>query len=389
MKTNQAWAVVAQHELSVRLRDKTFILSTLFSLVLIIGVFAFQAWNSSKDTTYDLAVTSQSQQMGQTVSTSAPDIDESVTIDLVEADDEAAAEAAVMDEKADAWLQQTDEGWQLVGKSEVPGSLEDIASQTISQSVLAANAKDAGTDLANLQAGSSVTTDILDGDADQQAAAQVVGTIMAVLFYTAAMIFGMYLAMSVTEEKQSRIVEIIATSISLRSLLFGKLIAAVALAVGQLMLYAAVALVGVSFTDFGAMLPGLTSGLLWFVVFFLAGFTMVAALYAVAGSLASRQEDIQSTSLPVTMMIMAVFFGALFAKGTAADVLAWIPPFSALLQPMRLVSGESQWWEALISLGLLVAATGAVILVAERIYRRALMQTGGKISYTEAWKAEL
>lgn len=253
----------------------------------------------------------------------------------------------------------------------------------------AANAQEAGTDLKTLQAGSTVSTDILDGDADQQAAATVVGSIMAVLFYMAAVIFGMYLAMSVTEEKQSRIVELIATSISLRSLLTGKLVAAVTLAVGQLLLYAVVALVGVTFTDFGDMLPGLTSGLAWFVVFFLAGFTMVAALYAVAGALASRQEDIQSTSLPVTMMLMAIFFGALFARGTLADVLAWVPPFSAVLQPMRLVSGEGQWWEALLSLGLLVAATAGVILVAERIYRRALMQISGKLTYKEAWKAEV
>ena len=167
------------------------------------------------------------------------------------------------------------------------------------------------------------------------------------------------------------------------------IIAAIALAVGQLLLYAAVAVVGASFTDWGDMLPGLTSGLAWFVIFFIAGFTMIAALYAVSGALASRQEDIQSTSFPVTMLLMVMFFGAMFASGTVVDVLAWIPPFSAILQPMRLVSGEAQWWEAVISLGLLAAATVAVILVAERIYRRALMQTGGKLTYKDAWNAEL
>nr|WP_257908036.1 hypothetical protein [Janibacter limosus] len=56
---------------------------------------------------------------------------------------------------------------------------------------------------------------------------------------------------------------------------------------------------------------------------------------------------------------------------------------------MRPVSGEAQWWQALISLGILAAVTVGVILVAERIYRRALMQTGGKLSYKDAWNAEL
>ena len=66
-----------------------------------------------------------------------------------------------------------------------------------------------------------------------------------------------------------------------------------------------------------------------------------------------------------------------------------LPPFSAILQPMRLVTGESAWWEALLSLGLLALATGAVVLLAERIYRRALMQTSGKLTITQAWKAEI
>lgn len=389
MITKHAWALVAQRELSVRLRDKTFIGSTLLTLVIIAALMGFQAWNADKEQTYNLIVTSQGQEMGQAIEEAAPDIDDKVTVTLQEAEDSDAAEAAVMDESADAWLHPTDDGWELVGKSDVPSELDDVASQSISQDVLAGNAKEAGTDLATLQQGTSVSTDILDGDAQEQAISQAVGFVMAILFYMAAMIFGMYLAMSVTEEKQSRIVEIIATSIPLRALLFGKLAAAVVLAVGQLVLYGVVALIGVTFTDWGDLLPSFTSGLAWFVVFFLVGFTMLAALYAVAGALASRQEDIQSTSLPVTMIIMAVFFGALFADGMIAEVLAWIPPFSAVLQPMRLVSGEGQWWEAVISLGLLMAATAAVILVAERIYRRALMQTSGKLSYAQAWKAEV
>ena len=68
MSTNTAWTLVAKRELSVRLRDKTFIGSTLLSLVILIAVFGFQAWNANKEATYDVAVTSQSQQMGQTLS---------------------------------------------------------------------------------------------------------------------------------------------------------------------------------------------------------------------------------------------------------------------------------------------------------------------------------
>lgn len=388
MNGNTAWAVVAQRELSVRLRDKTFIGSTLLSLAILVGVFGFQAWQASQDTTYRVAVTSESAPMGQVLERAAGD-DDQVEINLVEVADAGAGRAAVADDSADVWLAPAENGWELTSKQTVDSQLADMARQAISQSVMSMNAERAGTDLDTLRQGSTVTTEVLDGRADQQQAGEFVGFVMAFLFYVAAAMFGMYLAMSVTEEKQSRIVEIIATSIPLRHLLLGKLLGSVVLAVSQMLLYAVVAIIGVSFTPMGDLLPGFTSSLAWFIAFFIAGFTMIAALYAVSGALASRQEDIQSTSMPVTILLMVMFFGAVFARGAIVEVLAWVPPFSAVLQPMRLVTGEATWWEALISLGLLVVAAFAVIVLAERIYRRALMQTSGKLSLKEAWNAEV
>ena len=389
MKTRSTWALVAQRELSVRLRDKTFLGSTLLSLVILIAVFGFQIWQSEGDTTYDLAVTPQAVAMGEQIADRAAATDDSVTVELTEVADADEARAEVREETVDAWLSSTDEGWQLTGLSEVDRSLTTLTQSTVADVVMADNAEQAGTDLQTLQAGSAVAVDVLDGDADESMVGDAVGFAMAFLFYIAAVMFGTYLAMSVTEEKQSRIVEIIATSTSLRQLLIGKLVAAVVLAMLQLALYAVVAVIGVSFTEWGDMLPTFTAGLAWFLVFFVTGFTMIAALFAVAGSLASRQEDVQSTAMPVTVLTMVMFFGALFVEGRIAAVLAWLPPFSAILQPMRLVSGEGEWWQALISLGLLVVATAAVLVLAERIYRRALMQTSGKLTVRQAWKAEV
>ena len=241
MNTRSAWAVVAQREISIRLRDKTFIGSTLLSLVILVGVFGFQTWQSSKDTTFDVAVTSQSQQMGQVLHTAGTKGGH-VGVDLVDVADDDAAEAALDNGKADVWLHRTDGGWQLTGKDDVDDQLEGFAEKTISQTVMADNAQQAGTSIGKLQQGATVSTASLNGDADQEAAGQVVGFIMAILFYMSAIMFGSYLAMSVTEEKQSRIVEIIATSIPLRQLLIGKLVGMVVLAVAQMMLYALIEL---------------------------------------------------------------------------------------------------------------------------------------------------
>ena len=84
-------------------------------------------------------------------------------------------------------------------------------------------------------------------------------------------------------------------------------------------LYAAIGLVGLSFTVVGDLLPAVTGALGWFLVFFLVGFLALACLWAVAGALASRTEDLQSTSTPITMLLLAIFFGSAFLDGTAAD----------------------------------------------------------------------
>lgn len=388
-RTPSVWPLVAQREIMVKLRDKAFVGGTLLTLAIILAVFAFQAWNGDRDRHYDLAVTSEAVPMAQAVSRAAPGIDDSVTVTPTEVADEAAARAALVDGGADAWLHEGKDGWVVTGRSEVPTQLMGALEPTVTQTVLADNARAAGADLAELQRGSQVTTGILEGDVEQRGIAKGAGVAMAVLFYMSAMLFGMTLASSVVEEKQSRIAEIIAASIPTRQLLIGKLVGNIVLAIGQLAIYVAIGIVGLSFTDLGAILPSLSSGLLWFLAYFLVGFTCVAALFAVAGALASRNEDVQSTATPVTMLLMLMFFGTFFVSDSLLAVLAWVPPFSAIAMPMQVVAGEATWWEAALGLVPLLALAAVVLWAAERIYRRALLQTGGKLGYRQAWNAEV
>ncbi len=177
------------------------------------------------------------------------------------------------------------------------------------------------------------------------------GFALAFLFYLASVGFGAALAGSVVEEKQSRIVEIIATKIPVRQLLAGKVLGNTALAVLQMALYGVIGVVGLSFTSYGALLPTVTGALGWFLVFFLVGFLVIACLWAVAGALASRNEDLQSTSMPITMVLLGIFFGSLFLDGTAQTVFSYVPPASAVLMPLRVLDGSAAWWEPFVSLG--------------------------------------
>lgn len=387
--TGGAWRLVARREMAVKLRDKSFILSTLFTLVLIIGVFGFQAWNAERDRSYDLVATAADVPLAQQVAAAAPGVDESVTLDVAEVASADEARDRLAGDEADAWLHREGEQWVLTGQDDVPSQLEEAATQTVATTVLADNARAAGVDVSELQRGTTLQTDLVEGDGDQQAAATGAGLVMAILFYISAILFGMTLANSVVEEKQSRIVEIIATAIPVRQLLVGKIAGNTALAVGQLVLYGAVAVLGVSFTPFGDLLPSLSSAIAWFVLFFLAGFTTIAAMYAMAGALASRTEDVQYTATPVTTLLMLMFFGALLAGDRVLEVLQWVPPFSAIVMPMQIVQGSATWWQAGLALAVLVLVAAVVLVVTERIYRRALLQTSGRMGYREAWTAEV
>ncbi len=383
--SRSAWALVARREVVVKLTDRSFVLGTLVTLVLIAGFMGWQAWDSGRTTTYTVAATSADRAMADRLASDASTVDDTVAVDVEGVADDAAAKALVTGGDADAWLHRGDGGWVLTTDSEEKGALTAVAREVVRQAALEEQATELGTTVERLQAGSTVTTSLLTGDAERAGLAEGIAFAFAFLFYIATLTFGITLANSVVEEKQSRIVEIIATSIPVRQLLVGKIVGNSVLAISQMVLYSAVGLVGLSLTPYSSLVPAISGPVVWFLVFFVAGFVALAALWAVAGSLASRTEEVQSTSTPMTMLVLAVFFGSLFLDGTAKVVASYVPPFSAVLMPTRVLEGTAQWWEAIVALLLLLAAAGVVVRVAERLYRRSLLQTGGKLSMRQAW----
>jgi ABC-2 type transport system permease protein len=381
------WALVARREIATKLVDRTFLVGTFVTIAIIAGLVLIQAVMAQRGNDYRLVSTSADVAMARSVAERAPALDDAVRVTVKEVPDEAAARDALEQESADAWLVSGDDGWRIVGQDEVSSDLEAVATTVVREETLEANAKAAGTTVEVLTRGAVLKTEVLVGDIEQRDFAAAMGFALAFLFYLASVGFGAALAGSVVEEKESRIVEIIATKIPVRQLLAGKVLGNTALAVLQMALYGVIGVVGLSFTSYGALLPTVTGALGWFLVFFLVGFLVIACLWAVAGALASRNEDLQSTSMPITMVLLAIFFGSLFLDGTAQVVFSYVPPASAVLMPLRVLDGSAAWWEPFVSLAILLVAAGLVVLVAERLYRRSLLQTQGRISMRQAWFA--
>jgi ABC-2 type transport system permease protein len=199
----------------------------------------------------------------------------------------------------------------------------------------------------------------------------------------------MYVAMGVVEEKGSRIVEILLTSVRPWQLLGGKIVGLGALALANLVVIIVAGLGAAAATGLAADLPpGMTgiviSALCWFVL----GYAFFAALAAALGSLVSRQEDANSVLTPMTMLMMITYLVAYFAAvqpGSAvARILSLVPPFSSMVMPVRMAGGEVLAWEIALAAVLMLLATVGTLLLGARIYQRAVLRTGARVKLSEA-----
>jgi ABC-2 type transport system permease protein len=386
--TGTAWLLVARREILVKATDRSFLIGTAVSLAIIAGLVGLQIYLGGRTQEFRVAVTPSAVTLAESVRTAAPGIDEDVVVHVHRVADDAAARAEVTDGTADAWLHRGDGGWVLATKSDFEDDLRTVVAEVVRAEALRENAGALGTTPEALERGAALEETLLEGDAQRAELVSFLSFAFVFLFYMAAVTFGVALANSVVEEKQSRIVEIIATAIPLRHLLAGKVVGNTVLAVVQIALFVSVGLVGMSFTDYSTLTAAVSGAAVWFLVFFLAGFVALACLWAVAGALASRTEDLQTTTTPLIMVLVAVLFGGMFLEGTWQTAGSYVPPLSATLMPVRVLDQDVAWWEPLVALALLLASAALTVKVGERLYRRALLKTGGLVSLRQAWRTE-
>ncbi len=213
------------------------------------------------------------------------------------------------------------------------------------------------------------------------------GLVFAVLFLMSAMTYGMQIAQSVIEEKQSRIVEILVAAIPVRQLLAGKVVGNTILALAQMALLVGTGLVGASFIPrFRDFLPAMGAAVGWYLLLFVASFLALACIWAAAGAMGTRNEDLQQTSAPLIYLLMGAYMAGFMATGVWKVALSYVPIVSGILMPARIVEGTAHWWDGLAALVVNLVFAGITVVVGERIYRRALLQTQGRLSYRDAFK---
>ena len=370
-----SWATVARREILAQLTDRAFWIGTLATLALVVLGLGFGVISATGGGTTRVAVSSdESMAVVQRAAASG------VAVEAVEvAPDELRSSVSASD--ADAALEQVPGGWVLTVSdlTDTPDLADAITHVQIS-----ANATALGVDPADVLADTSLSVVPLEGDDLAAVAVFIATAAFSVLFMLAAVTYGMQIAQSVVTEKESRVVAILAAAIPVRQLLIGKVVGNMVMALGQVVLIVGVALLGLSWTDFAPLL-GVVGGVVgWFVLFFIVGFASLACLWAAAGAMATRVQDLSQTTTPLTMVIMLVYFAGFFARGTAATVLSYVPIASTVTMPGRLMSGDAGWLDAVLALVVAAAFMSATIWVGDRIYRRGLLQTGTVLKLRDA-----
>ncbi|NHF63493.1 ABC transporter permease [Microcella pacifica] len=207
-----------------------------------------------------------------------------------------------------------------------------------------------------------------------------------IVFFISAVTFGGTIAQSVVEEKQTRVVEILLSSISSRALLAGKVVGNSILAFGQIIAIAVLAGIGLMVIGQDILISDLGPSVVWFLGFFAIGFVLLAAMYAASASLVSRMEDVGAVLTPVTYLVMIPYFLVIFFNNNelVLGITSYVPFSAPVGMPMRIFLETAQWWEPLVSLAILVVTTVVVVALGARIYQNSLLRTGSRVKLGEA-----
>ncbi|MBR6228764.1 MAG: ABC transporter permease [Eubacterium sp.] len=248
--------------------------------------------------------------------------------------------------------------------------------------------KGASTDEIKAAADVVITPDIKTLKSDQ-VSNYLYAYIMIFALYIIIMLYGSMVATSVASEKSSRAMEVLITSAKPNSLMFGKILAACAAGMGQLILIFGAAFAGyqinATYWDdkpvIGSIFNIPLNMILLMLLFFLLGFLLYAMLYGAVGSMATKVEDVSTLQTPIMFLFIIGFFIVVMNIGTNVNstimvVASYFPFTSPMAMFSRIVLGDIAVYEVIISVAILIVSVGFFGVLAARIYRAGVLTYG-------------
>jgi ABC-2 type transport system permease protein len=216
---------------------------------------------------------------------------------------------------------------------------------------------------------------------------------LGLLIYMSVLLYGQLVLGAVIEEKETRIAEILFSSIRSFPLMMGKLIGVSLVALTQMGIWAA------AFFTFSVWAAGGSSITLphippmvvvYFVLYFLMGYFIYSTVYAVVGSMVTTTQEGGQLAMPVVLMLIAGFFLSFnIIRSPNSSLAFWasmFPFFAPITMLVRIVTETPPFWQIALSLGIGVATVVGLVWVASRIYRVGMLMTGKKATIPEVWR---
>ena len=248
--------------------------------------------------------------------------------------------------------------------------------------------------------------------------ALIIGMVTAMIIYMFIVMYGGQVMSGVVQEKTSRIVEVIVSSVKPFQLMMGKIIGIALVGLTQVFLWvvltlilsmaattimgiepsAAVEIQGVpqesleqGMGEIYSLLAGFNfvEMLVYFICYFLGGYLLYASLFAAVGSAVENETDTQQFSLPLTIPIIFAIYAAIYSAQNPDGPLAFwcslIPFTSPVVMMVRLPFGVP-FWQVALSIGILVLSFVLTTWMAGKIYRTGILMYGKKVTWAELWK---
>lgn len=394
--------LVARREFRERLRSRAFVLSSGFTVVLLLGLILVPTLLGDDGIEIEIGTVGDGNQEIVAAAESLAveeNPDGEVVVSTVDYADRVAAEEGLRSGEVQAVLIDGEAmlvesaGGGFFGPDQTQGLLQRAAG-TVRIQELVGEQGQAAADVIALLTQDALEVEALDGDDVDEEDSEVRGLIAYVgllLMYIAILSYGAWTLTGVTEEKTNRVVEILLSTVRPWQLLAGKVMGIGALGLGQfaltvLVAYAAVQLTGV------IELPEAPLGfVLVLVLWYVLGFAVYSVIFAAAGSLVSRMEEAQSVSFPITMLAVAGFFVSFIALedpgGTVATITTFIPFTAPFVVPIRVAFGEIPVWQHLLSLAVTLAGIYLLVRLAGRVYAGGILKTGARVKVSDAFRS--
>ncbi len=386
-RVRNVW-LVARRDFTQRIRSRIFLISLALVAFLILGIGPFLLSQIEGDAVLIGVVNLESDQEA-----AIEGVAESVglEIELVTISDRESGVQQLNDGDVDVVLNGDETVWRAEAWPSVYGVLAQ-ADRNFKQRVLIPQLGLTQEEAMALLAPEPPSVTLLDERTDAGDARRAGAFIGVIILFMSIVLSGQFVLLGVLEEKSTRVAEVVLARVQPAHFLAGKILGIGALGLVQLSVLggSVVGLANIAevegLPELGTIAQDLVGSIaLWFFL----GYTMYSVLFAMAGSLVSRQEDVQSVSWIPMLGLLPGYFIAIAATGDPETVLVRVaslfPLTAPMVMPIRAANSAVPMWEYGLSIALTLGAAYLMVRLAARIYAGGMLRAG-RTKLREAWK---